>query len=198
MGGTPPGGLIRRRFADLGLRQIWQLVVAVILIVTALFGGLDGVDTTVTKFAPDQAFSDGQFTLTVRRASLVNELPATNIGLSAKPGRRYLGVVTDVRNDGTVSGKLAGELDLRGTVNTRFVGAVRMADGTSVGRLGPGLSDQLAFVWEVPEDMIKPGESVTFRVWKKHFDELLVSYGKAWVDSLTDYGQITVPVTVKP
>jgi hypothetical protein len=201
MGGPPPGGLksrVRRWFADLGFRQMRQAMVVVILAATALFGGLDSVETKVTHFRPGEKFSDGEFTLSVDRASLVRELRAGETQLPPKPGRRYLGVVADVRNDGTVPGKLEGELNLRGEANTRFIGASRMKDGTLVDRLGPGLSDQLAFFWEVPDTAVKPGESVTFRVWQKQFQELRVTYGKTWLDSLTDYGQIEVPVKVIP
>jgi hypothetical protein len=201
MGGTPPGGRngrVRSWFADLGFRQMRQAVVVVILAATALFGGLDNVETKVTHFKLGEEFSDGEFTLTVDRASLVRELRAGETQLPPKPGRRYLGVVADVRNAGTVPGKLEGELDLRGEANTRFIGASRMKDGTPVGLLGPGLSDQLAFFWEVPDDAVKAGESVTFRVWQKQFQELRVTYGKTWLDSLTEYGQIEIPVKVNP
>lgn len=173
-----------------------QIAVAAILAATALFGGLDSVATKVTAFTPGQEFSDGQFTVTVDRATLVSELRAGGTQLPAKPGRRYLGVVADIRNDGTVPGKLEGELDLRDETGAQFVGASRMADGSRLGTLGPGLADQLAFVWEVPETAVKAGESVTLRLWQKQFEELRVTFGEAWVDSETDYGQVAVPVKV--
>lgn len=69
-------------------------------------------------------------------------------------GGLYLGVVVDVRNDGTVPGKLEGELDLRGESDARYLGASRMADGTRIGTLGPGLADQLAFFWELPDTAV--------------------------------------------
>ncbi len=191
-------GRVRHWFTNLGFRQMRQLVVVVILAVTALFGGLDSVATTVTHVKPGQEFSDGEFTVTVDRARVIDELRGGGTFLPAKPGRRYLGVVADIRNDGTVPGKMAGELDLRGEVDTRFVGAYRIADSTYLGVLGPGLSDQVAFFWEVPEGAVKDGDSVTLRIWEKTFTELLVTYGKAWIDSESKYGQITVPVKVTP
>jgi hypothetical protein len=38
------------------------------------------------------------------------------------------------------------------------------------------------------------GDTVTLRVWKKQFKQLMATYGETWVDSLTDYGETVVPV----
>lgn len=73
-----------------------------------------------------------------------------------------------------------------------------MADSTYNANLGPGLAQQSAFFWEVPAGSIADGEEVTLRVWKKKFTELMVSWGQAWIDDATDYGQISVPVKVRP
>jgi hypothetical protein len=116
----------------------------------------------------------------------------------AKPGRRYLGVVATLRNDSTVDARLTDQLDLRGVPDRQWVAAMRTADGSRTARLGPGLTDQLAFVWELPENALRGGDSVTVRVWKKQYRELMVTYGKAWLDSLTEYGQVVVPVVSRP
>jgi hypothetical protein len=199
MGGKPLTltGRARRWLADLGFHQMWQVGIVVILAATALFGGLDDVDTKVTDFKPGEKFSDGQFTVTVDRATLVTELASgTSVMMPARQGRRYLGVVADVRNDGTVPGMLQGELDLRGQPDTKYLGTMRMADGSPIVTLGPGLGDRLGFVWDVPEDALHAGDSVTLRVWKKQFKEFSVTYSQAWTYSLTDYGQVSVPVKV--
>src|SRR5690348_6645411 len=65
---------VRRWFAGLGFRQMWQLVVLLVLAATAAFGGLDDANTAVTVFEPGQEFSDGQYTLTVERASVLEEI----------------------------------------------------------------------------------------------------------------------------
>ncbi len=52
----------------------WAVDIALILVATAGFGGLDTVDTKVTEFKPGEEFSDGEFTVTVERARLVDEL----------------------------------------------------------------------------------------------------------------------------
>jgi hypothetical protein len=186
---------VRRRLSEWGFSQWWKAIVTVVLASTALFGGLDTVDTSVTTFNPGDEFSDGEFTVKVERATLVRELRAGNTVLGGeKPGRRYLGVVAQLRNDGTRPGRLAGELDLRNEPDNAFVGAMRLSDGSRIATLGPGLSEQIAFVWELPENALAVGDTVTLRVWKKQFKQLMVTYGETWVDSLTDYGETVVPV----
>jgi hypothetical protein len=186
---------VRRRLSEWGFSQWWKAIVTVVLASTALFGGLDTVDTSVTTFNPGDEFSDGEFTVKVERATLVRELRAGNTVLGGeKPGRRYLGVVAQLRNDGTRPGRLAGELDLRNEPDNAFVGAMRLGDGSRIATLGPGLSEQIAFVWELPENALAVGDTVTLRVWKKQFKQLMVTYGETWVDSLTDYGETVVPV----
>jgi hypothetical protein len=197
MDGQPPAdsrltARVRRWFAGLQFRQMWQLTIALLLAATAGFGGLDTVATEVTLFKPGEKFSDGEFTVTIKRATLVNELPGVG---PAKPGRRYLGVVATLRNDGTVPGRLRDELELLDQPAKEFFGAWRFTDGSPIQTLGPGLTEQLVFTWVLPDTALGPGEAVTVRIWKKEFTQLMVAYGgKEWIDSPTEYGQTVVPV----
>ena len=201
MGGEPrvaarPTDEVRRWFAGLKFRQMWRFVVVVALAAAALFGGLDTVDKRVTPFNPGEKFNDGEFSLTIERATLVDELHGGDgvIG-EIEPGRRYLGVVATLRNDGTVPGRLRDELDLRDQPNKEFFGVWRFRDGSAIQTLGPGLTEQLVFTWVLPEDGLSPGQYVTLRVWEKKYQQLRVAYGGTeWVDSDTDYGQTVVPV----
>ncbi|MEB3033962.1 hypothetical protein [[Mycobacterium] nativiensis] len=191
-------GWLRGEFGRLKLRQLRAVAAALIVAVAGLFGGLDTVNTGPTVFAADEPHSDGQFTLTIARAAVVDELRAgRRVVARAEPGRRYLGVVTTVRNDGTIPGRLLGELQLRDHPDSTPVGVFRMNDGSPATSLGPGLREQLVFVWRVPDGEFQTGTEVTLRVARKRFTELLVTYGKNWVDSPTDYAEITLPVTVK-
>ncbi|WP_319436602.1 hypothetical protein [Mycobacterium sp. RTGN5] len=199
MAGTQAGGRVRRWFAGLGFSQMGQLLTVALLAATALFGGLDTVSTTVTPFKPGDQFSDGAFTITIDRASFPREVRAGTWLVAPKAaGLRYLAVVATLRNDGTVPASVDNELDLHDEPGKRFFGVFRIADGSRITRLGPGLSEQVATLWTLPEDALRDGDSVTLRVWKKQFHELMVTYGQTWVDSLTDYGQVTVPVKVAP
>ncbi|WP_137145283.1 hypothetical protein [Mycolicibacterium sp. CR10] len=187
---------IRRWLAERRLRQWWKAGVAAILAVAALFGGLDTVDTKVTPFKTGEEFSDGQFAVTIERASLTEQVRGAGRVLGPKtPGRRYLGVVATLRNDGTVPGRLRNELDLRGVPGEEFFGVFRFHDGSSIQTLGPDLTEQLVFIWLVPTDALTPGDTATVRIWKKTYTQLMVAYGgKEWIDSPTDYGLIEVPV----
>jgi hypothetical protein len=159
---------MRRWLAGLSLRQWRNASIAAILAATALFGGLDTVDTKVIPFKPGEEFSDGEFTVTIVRASLVSELRGGGRVVGPPhPGQRYLGVVATLRNDGTVPGRLRTELDLRDQPNKKFVGVFRFADGSPVQTLGPGLTEQLVFTWLLPDTALSPGQTVTLRVWKK-------------------------------
>ncbi|MBB3606899.1 hypothetical protein FHT40_006592 [Mycolicibacterium sp. BK556] len=199
MGGTETRGPIRRWFAGLGFSQMGQLLTVAILGATALFGGLDTVSTTVTPFQPGDQFSDGPFTVTVDRASFPREIRAGTWLVAPKAeGLRYLAVVATLHNDGTVPASVDDELDLRDEPNKRFFGVFRIADGSRITRIGPGLSEEVATLWTLPEDALRDGDSVTLRVWKKEFHELMVTYGQTWLDSLTEYGQVSVPVKVAP
>ena len=73
----------------------------------------------------------------------------------------------------------------------------QLRDGEPVTSVGPGLTEELAFFWSVPESALEHSDSITLRVHDKKFTELLTTYGKAWVDSNTDYTTLTVPVRVK-
>jgi len=176
------------RLTDARTRRVALLLV---LVATAAFGGLQTVDKQVTPFASGEEFSDGEFTITIERARVVDELKGT-YG-TAKPGKVYLGVVTTLHNDGTVPGRLRDQLDLR-DVPGEFFGVFRFRDGSAIQTLGPGLTEQLVFAWLVPESSARSLQSVTIRVWKKKYTQLMVTYGgKEWIDT-DNYGQIVVPV----
>jgi hypothetical protein len=194
-----PRGGVRHWFSSLSFNQMGRIGVLLVLAATALFGGLDTVHKGVTTFKTGEEFSDNEFTITIERATLVRELRSgKTLVAPATPGRVYLGVVAKLRNDGTVPGILRNELDLRDIPDKEWIGAMRNADGTQVTQLGPGLTDELAFIWQIPENAVRSGDSVTLRIWQKTFGPLLASYGEDWIYSMTDYGEVVVPVASKP
>ena len=197
MDGQPPVAVERANrwsqwFARLTSSQTRRVALLLILVATAAFGGLQTVDKQVTPFKSGEEFSDGEFTVTIERARVVDELKGT-YG-SAKPGKVYLGVVTTLRNDGTVPGRLPDQLDLRDVSGEEFFGVFRYRDGSAIQTLGPGLTEQLVFAWLLPDTAVQSLQSVTIRVWKKKYTQLMVTYGgKEWIDT-DNYGQIVVPV----
>ncbi|WP_234816346.1 hypothetical protein [Mycolicibacterium agri] len=179
-------------FERLGSQKTRRAALLIVLVATAAFGGLDTVNKQVTPFNTGEEFNDGQYTVTIERARLVDELKGT-YG-TPKPGKMYLGVVATLRNDGTVPGRLRNQLDLRDVEGKEFFGVFRLRDGSAVQTLGPSLTEQLVFAWLVPDDVARSLDSVTLRVWKKKYTQLMVTYGgKEWIDTDT-YGQVVVPV----
>lgn len=190
---------IRGELVRLKLPQMWHLVAGVIVAVAALFGGLDSVDAKPTVFNVGQAHSDGEFTVTVQRAVLLDDVRAgKRVVQPADPGHVYLGLVSTIRNDGPIQGGLSmgskdAEFDLQ-LPHNEFIGAFRIDDASMVTSLGPKLSDQVVFLWKLPRAAIVAGSRVTLRVWQKQLREMVVTYGRAWLASETSFAQIDVPV----
>lgn len=179
----------RQFLAQRRVSQVWKAAVVAILAVAALFGGLDRVDTGATAFAPGEEFNDGQFMVTVERARLLEKIEGGGrVVAPAKPGRMYLGVVATLRNDSTQPGTLRDQLDLRDVPAAEFYGVYRFRDSSAITNLGPGLTEQLVFLWNLPADVLKADSVISIRVWKKAFRQLMVTYGgKEWLDT-DDYG----------
>jgi hypothetical protein len=187
---------LRQWFAKRSLSQLGRAGLLIVLAVTAAFGGMDAVDDHVTTVKTGQPFDDGPFKVTVARVRLVPLVGAANkVVMPPQPGRQYLAVVATLDNVGTIPGKLSDEVELIGVKDAQWVDAMRLADGTRTYWLGPGLKDQLAFIWSVPDGAVDVGRPVAFRIWKKKFTELKVTYGRTWIESLTDYGRFDVPVS---
>jgi hypothetical protein len=187
---------LRRWLAQRELRRLWKGALAAIVAVAALFGGLDTVNTGATPFQQGEAFDDGQYSVVVNGASVLREVQGGGRTIGpAKPGKRYLGVVVTLGNEGTVPGRLRNEIDLRDVPGKELLGVWRYRNGSSIQNLGPGLTEKLVYLWIIPEGAVTPGDTITLRVWKKSYRQLLVAYGgKEWLDSVTDYGVVDVVV----
>ena len=190
---------IRGELVQLKLPQMWHLVAGAVVAVAALFGGLDSVDAKPKVFKVGQAYSDGEFTVNVERAVLLDDVRAgKRVIMPATPDHIYLGLVSVVRNDGPIQGSLSAavrdaEFDLQ-LPHKEFLDAYRIADSSMVVALGPKLSEKLVFLWKVPRSEVAAGSKVTLRVWQKQLREMVVTYGRAWLPSETSFAQIDVPV----
>jgi hypothetical protein len=179
-------------FARLTAPQTRRVALLLVLVATAAFGGLDTVNKEVTPFSPGEEFDDGEYTVTIERARVVDELKGTYA--KPQPGSKYLGVLVTLRNDGTVPGRLSDQLDLRGVPKKDYVNTFRYRDGSAIQNLGPGLTEELVFAWQIPDSVAQTLESATIRVWKKKYTQLMVTYGgREWIDT-DNYGEIVVPL----
>lgn len=195
-GGSPATGTgrVRKWLSGWGVKQWRQAALVAVLAGTAAFGGLDTVNKQVTDLKPGEQFDNGRFEMTVQRATLVNEVRAgKRLLFPEKPGRRYLGLVITVHNVSTLTGNVFRAVDLVDQPDATVMPAMRLADGTVAVRLGPGLTDQIVLLWDVPETAISVGADVHVRIWKE-VKRLNATYGQGWVHDQTDYGRLAVPV----
>ncbi|SCX33490.1 hypothetical protein [Mycolicibacterium fluoranthenivorans] len=190
-------GRVRRWLSGWGVTQWRRAGLIVVLAGTAAFGGLDTVNKQVTELKPGEQFNTGEFEMTVQRATLVNEVRAGNrLLFPAQPGSRYLGLVVTAHNIGTLPGVVDKPVQLVDQPRARVLAPMRVADGTIAGRLGPGLTDQIVLLWQLPETALSVGSQLPVRVWKE-MRRLNVTAGQGWILG-NDYGELTVPVGGRP
>ncbi|MEH3129075.1 MAG: hypothetical protein PGN27_03830 [Mycolicibacterium neoaurum] len=192
--GSAASGRIRRWLAGWGLKEWRRAGLVAILVATAAFGGLDTVDKRITDIKVGERFDTGRFEMTVLRATLVDEVRAGERRIfGPKPGRRYLGLVTKVHNTSTLPGPVAQPVELVGLTGAVNLAAIRLADGTLSITLGPGLTDDVVLMWDVPADAVAVGAALPVRI-SKEVRKINATVGQGWVSSLTDYAQLSVPV----
>lgn len=190
---TTTNSRVRRWLSGWGVKQWQQAGVVAVLAGTAAFGGLDTVNKHVTDIKPGEQFDTGEFELTVQRATLVDDVRAgKRILFPAKQGKRYLGLVVTAHNTGTLPGVVGKPVRLVDQPNATELPPMRVADGTLSGRLGPGLTDQIVLLWQVPEDALSVGGELPVQIWKE-VPRLNVTAGQGWVLG-KDYAQLTVPI----
>ncbi|MGU3501812.1 hypothetical protein [Mycobacterium sp. C31M] len=184
----------RNWLAGWGFKEWRRAGLVAVLVATAAFGGLDTVDKKVTDIKAGEQFDTGRFEMTVLRATLVDEVRAGQRRLFApKPGRRYLGLVVKVHNTSTLPGPVAQPVELVDQSDAIELAAVRLADGTLSMRLGPGLTDEVVLLWEVPADAVAVGAQLPLWI-SKEVRKINATVGQGWVPSMTDYAQLRVTV----
>ncbi|MCX2715302.1 hypothetical protein [Mycolicibacterium sp. J2] len=197
---TPTVGVRQRVWrwvSGWGVKEWRRVALTAVLAGTAAFGGLDTVNDHITDIAPGEVFNTGEFEMTVQRATLVTEVRAGNRVLYAgKPGTRYLGLVITAHNIGTLPGVVDKPIRLIDQPAAEALAAMRVADGTIAGRLGPGLTDEIVLLWRLPENALAVGAQLPVRVYKE-VRKASVTAGQAWVRG-DDYAQLTVPVRGRP
>jgi hypothetical protein len=185
---------VRKWLSGWGLKEWRRAALVAVLAVTAAFGGLDTVNKQVTDIKPGEEFNNGRFEMTVQRATLVNEVRAgKRLLFREQPGRRYLGLVLTVHNISALPGAVFRAVDLVDQPGATVLPAMRLADGTPAVRLGPGLTDQIVLLWDVPEAAVSVGGDVHVRL-RKEIEKLNATVGQGWVASPTEYARVAVPV----
>lgn len=101
--------------------------------------------------------------------------------------------MTKVHNTSTLPGPVAQPVELVGLTGAVNLAAIRLADGTLSMSLGPGLTDDVVLMWDVPSDAVAVGAQLPVRI-SKEVRKINATVGQGWVSSLTDYAQLSVPV----
>lgn len=187
------GSKVARRVLDQPLRRIGVLGAVVLLAATAAFGGLeeetqDGpevltVDTPV-EVAP--------FEITVHRVVWTTDLPGQYL---SDDGNRWIGVVATVRNTsdaGVLGTTLQAALTLSGveglvappgSSGPRASIAV-LADGSSLNPVQPGLTYEVAFLYEHDGD-VPPPTSATVSLQQQTWGVGILDPTVSWRDATT-------------
>jgi len=191
---------VKQWFADLQIQQMWHLIAGAIVLATAGFGGMDTVEPKPTTFAADQPHNTGQLTLVVHRAAVKPSLgTGQRVVFQPEDGRRYLALLATVTNNGTVPatfgafGRTLIPVDV--PYQTAYPAPVVRVSDASPAIVQPAATEDVIFVWNVPESAVTSRTTIEFRVPNRRFGDYLTGYGKGWVD-LPTYADITVPVAV--
>lgn len=191
---------VKATLAGLTIKQMWQTLVVVVVFATAGFGGLDTVTPPVKTFKPEEKHDTGELTIVVKRARLVPEITfGSRVIYKKEPGRQYLAVVATLTNNGAVPEKFG---PISGTMPMAPVGVpyqvpmpappMRVSDATRAA-IQPGITDDVALVWSVPDNAVRVGDQITFRTPDREYGSYTVGYGDGWMNTNT-YADVTLTV----
>nr|WP_315267148.1 hypothetical protein [Microbacterium lemovicicum] len=180
------------------------ILTACFLGVTAAFGGLSAVAAPpLPELRAGETHRNDQFSLTVERAVLIDEL--SDAGVSVEAGQRVLAVVLTVENEWdralAASSGPSGREGVIGSVRIDELGDVpadavaRLDDATNSPYLQPGVPAELVLTWAVDADSVSDGEElhVVLRDMSLSIGQL-VTYGQWW-DSPVAAARLAVDVT---
>ncbi|MGH3725838.1 MAG: hypothetical protein ACRDUS_17145 [Mycobacterium sp.] len=190
----------RAMLAGLTINQMWQTVVVVVVFATAGFGGLDTVTPPAKTFTSDEKHDTGELNMVVKRASLIPEITlGSHVVYKLQPGRKYLGVVASLTNNGTIPvtfGVIGGVMPMV-PIGIPYqvpfpAPPIRISDATRAA-IQPGLTEDVALVWSVPDTAVAVGDEVTFRTPDREYGSYTVGYGDGWMNAAT-YADITLTI----
>ena len=170
---------------------LWWIVAgaALILGVSALFGGLDDADSVGEVTTPvievGEEYPAAQFTTTVTGAGLYDVFP-TEFSEPDEEGNRFLVVTAIVTNNyyqsTTATGTLL-RLEFLGEDDQESARQVLMSDLTGNPQADPRIPQEIGFVWEVAGDTFAEGDTVRVSIARQSlFTENTIVYGDYWKD----------------
>ncbi len=178
-------------------------VVAVALLLTAPFGGLEQAKTPEPDAAPvGKAFQIGPFDVTVEKAFTLGSLT----GDEPEPdGKRFLVVRAVVSNPGTRPEYLSYLTEVLAVKHggvvfeegSRRAQALFVKDASSIGEMNPGLTYELALVF--PQRAGWTRQDITLEIGGTNFvhEDPLTLDGDFWLPTDKTVATMTLPVEVK-
>lgn len=206
----PWGERVRVWLADRPVQQYAYAAAALLLLATGLFGGLRQVDEPERPLTPGVAVDAAPFTVTVSRASTTTDLGPLGV---SKRGR-FVSVVGTLRNDTdtTVTLDVIREaVSLSGVTDVfqrafgdevgpsetaRPWGVYVVADSTSLTAVGPGLTYEVAWIYEQKATAAPPAQ-VVVAVVGHTLRANTVDQQQQWLDPAT-LATGTLPLKVVP
>ena len=174
-----------RWLAALPLRWWLTIGVALLIAASAVFGGL--AEATEVRngpviLEPGQEFVGPELTTTVTSAEITDVAP----GLTLEPdeGNTYVVVEATVTNTWRVSSITFGDLLQLPWLGEEWQVAERtvlLSDGTIGVQVNPDVPVEVAFVWEIPRELVPTDGVIPVTIMAKSLTEDgLVTYGSYW------------------
>ncbi|HEV7948717.1 MAG TPA: hypothetical protein VGP24_03015 [Glaciihabitans sp.] len=171
--------------------------------VSALFGGLEDVEpTSLPELDAGETFTGAQLAIAVERLVLIDAFPEQ--GIQPEEGNRLLVVVATVENvwDKPVSTYnnigAADNIRLHGIdgfdEDTPPTRVDVLSDSASYPQLQSGVPIELAYMWEVPQNLLSEGDDLQLDIYDKVYaPKGFVTYGERF-DSPFIAATVTLPI----
>jgi hypothetical protein len=194
-----PRDTTRELFERVPTPWLISAVAAVLLAVSAVFGGLDDAPVQAAPhLEPGDTHAGAELTVAVNRAVLIDGFPEQN--LAPEPGNRLLVVQANVENTTTAPLRLStteadrirvgGVADLPQDSPPSSI--LMIDDGSDKVVVQPGIPVELAFIWEVRGDAVAEGDSLAVQL----LDRVLISEGELTYGGLYDDPVVTASSTL--
>ncbi|QEO16135.1 hypothetical protein FLP10_07615 [Agromyces intestinalis] len=145
------------------------IATAIVLIATAAFGGIATVEAApLPELEPGEPHVNDQFSTTVRRAVLIDDLPGS--GVFPEAGQRVLSLVVDAENRWTRPLSSIGEggmsrlVELADLPGVAAEGVARYDDATASPWLQPEVPATLVLSWAVDANRFGDGDELVVRL----------------------------------
>jgi hypothetical protein len=177
---TPQPPRPKSVWAQMSLNRLTWVVVVIILVTTAAFGGLDTVER-VTPVSLGQTYDDGPLRVTPHSAAIRASVPGmreldqacrylmVDVTIESVADRSvtlpnaFPVIGTEVDCEGSKAERTQDVFSIRG-VPASFKGMVRLRDGQPMPTLEPGFTNEFRLLWAVPTADLATRPEISMRM----------------------------------